>query len=891
MLARRFACCRHSHGVTRQIYRASCISARSSAYNYNRPFSTGLILSSDDRSSYRNVSFWGHIDAGKTTLTERVLYLAKALSPPSGTSSGSKSSSQLPGDVDSGSTVTDFLEAERQRGITIQSAAVGPFKWAPSEPLKGVPVSNISLIDTPGHIDFTIEVERSLRVADGCVVLIDGVEGVESQTENVWQIAQRYNIRSHVVFVNKLDRVGASLAASVGSIVSSGMHVQPTILQLPIYSFDSSSTQEATLIGVIDLTSLPLQAHFYGGRAGEDIESLTLQEAIRQRRVPESLYAEAERGRESLVEVLGSLDEEILNRILDVDESSNDQVPHKLVTTHEVRSAIRRLTIQGEILPVLCGSAHKGVGIQSVLDAVNRYLPSPGEAGDISANQDRNLSGGCVWGNVEGERADQTSRVSISLEDAQLSLLAFKVVWDKQKGPITYVRVYSGTLTRASTLFNTTTQTKERLSKILFAYADRFIESDSLQAGQVGVLLGFRDTRTGDTLVDARVVKTRSSKSSSWASKSTSLRLRRVDVPLPVFSMSLEPLGKSDEGQVREAVEMLIRTDPSLRIDYGDSDDGSAGLGAAGTGQIVLSGMGELHLEIAKDRLENEFHARAVMGNVRVSYRETLKDTANMTAEATSWHTEELDRDVMGKKLKASCEIGIRCGRQDEISDENVGGNIVKIDLASSSASDSTDVSGFDSTQVRLALEAGVIATLSRGPLTHNAMMGMHITIRNLETFGPQVTTLKALTIVASQGVHKAVKARGLAMMEPVMKVRIDCDEQYLGKVSSVLASEQSGIVERVDHEASSVAPDGTNNASSVYLPAEEEGSMKDEHRRKNVACTIYATVPLVKLVNYSSKLRAITKGSGTFEMALQGFTLAGPEREKEILSELGRIS
>lgn len=921
-------------------------------------------------STLRNVSFWGHIDAGKTTLTEKVLYQANALRPPESHPQNKTSSSlqahpghprQLPGDVDTGSTVTDFLDAERQRGITIQSAAVGPFPWRCSVPSTGASSSDevpreahITLVDTPGHIDFTIEVERSLRVADGCVVLIDGVEGVESQTEGVWRIAQRYNVRSHIAFVNKLDRTGASLARSLRSIAAKGLHARPTLLQLPIVSRQegASLTEEATLTGLLDLTSRPFIAHYYGGKAGEDVTSMPLSDAVKQGRASLHLAAEAQRAREHLVETVAGLDEPLLEMVLGIEAAEGEESPNAKIEAEPLRAAIRRLAIQGQILPVLCGSAQKGIGVQPVLDAISQYLPSPAEAGDFDAAAARNKISGCVWGEVDESKGRGSSRtgrqqvgatagsgaeveagaaaqMSISLEDGQLSALAFKVVWDKRRGPMTFVRIYSGTLSRSCALLNTATNSRERMNKILFAYADRLVETDKLEAGQIGVLLGLRDTRTGDTLVDTRGAS-RSSPSAGkapWTLHATSLALRRVDVPPPVFSLSLEPLGKADEGKLLEALDQLIRTDPSLHIDYGDSSgqgsSGGFGSVAASGGQMVLSGMGELHLDIAKDRLLNEFGGRAHIGNVRVSYRETaVRHSEDGEKDTKTKFKHVMERDVMGSVLKAGCQITLRTLTPEEaVSGAAMrwDGNIVDIDVQGTKqglsegmeaeapgadAEHATPADLLDDEAMQRAVHSGLAAALSRGPISGSPLTGLYIRISNIKSYGPQLTPAKALSMMASDALRTALRERGAVIMEPIMNVTVQCDEEHLGKVAGDLTSQQAGTVEQVEHEHDVQAGQDSEDASAhVYTPPPFVEGLDDastavggqalshrEHASGGHKCTIRATVPLVRLVQYSSQLRALTRGSATFEMMFRGFAVVAPERQREILTELGRM-
>ncbi|CAO1620262.1 unnamed protein product [Parajaminaea phylloscopi] len=919
-------------------------------------------------SSIRNISAWGHIDAGKTTLTERLLYHTGGMaSSPERT--GASAGAALPGDVDSGSTVTDFLQQERERGITIQSAAVGPLWWT-----SGVDAGSgdqgstaaITLVDTPGHIDFTIEVERALRVADGCIVVMDSVEGVEAQTEGNWRIGKRYGISSNILFINKLDRVGASVANSIRSFVQRGLHPRPVLLQLPILPSDSSGAEiDGGILGVVDL--LQQQELRFSGRAGETIERSSISDP--------KLREQAKEARHALVETLASLDEPLLEELFSIESPDAGTEPHEHLPTASIKASLRRLTISGQVVPALIGSAAKHIGVQPLLDAVADYLPSPSEAGDVRDQDGKGI--GTVYGTTEsspalgggsssrgGQAAKQKSTapsaattskqgtasvaaegpdpssssaplslntgnsVAVNVEDPALTALAFKVVWDKRRGPMTFVRVYSGCLTRNTTLYNTATKSRERLSRLLLPFGATYTEVEKLAGGQVGVLLGLKDTRTGDTLIDAR------------GKTDTTLRLRRVDVPPPVFSVSVEPHSKSDEESVNEALANLIRTDPSLRIDSGNPNVDSAGgggsaFGAAGTNQTVLSGMGELHLEIAKDRLQNEFGAKARIGSVRVAFRETVD------AEEAVVVDEVLEKDMAGKRVKFGCKVVVRSLGQDETGDAATGDNAVEISLdgdgqlglnasksqaktakrhaeatrgpspsnrsgALSSEGHSGEASSPDATDaesLRRSILAGVTASLSRGPLSSHPLTRVSVQIADVQTFGPEQSPLKAISAITQALVRKAIREAGVRIMEPVMDVRIQTEEAYLGKVVADVTTEQQGDIVEVEHEGAATeggvsGEAGAGRDISVYLPKEtwseettaggQAGPPPGPAPRQKT--TILALIPLSKLVSYSSRLRALTAGTSTYTMQLHGFKSVSDERQKQILSDLGRV-
>ena len=806
----------------------------------------------------RNIGIVAHIDAGKTTLTERLLHLTNSLSLPGLQPAPAQTVHAAPGDVDSGSTVTDFLEEERERGITIQSAAVGPVWWT-SERVKAffqdrkTPAAAITLVDTPGHVDFGIEVERTVRVVDGAVVVLDGVEGVEPQSANVWRQTKRYGVNAHTFFINKLDRAGASVSRSMRSIIEKGLHNRPALLQLPVHAsmLGEPTGDNDPIVGVVDL--LTMEVLRFEGIGGERIAHNPLDASVHT-----DLYATAREAREALVELVSSLDETLLEELLTLEDTENAL---SVLSSDDVRAAIRRLTLRGDIAPVLCGAAARNIGVQPLLDAVALYLPSP---------MDRPPVVGTIYSDTP-----HASMIDISPQHPDTTALAFKVVWDRRRGPVTFVRVYSGTLHAGATLLNTTAHHKERITRLMLPYADQYVDVPALQAGQIGVVLGLRDTRTGDTLVDAR--KGNAKKALPNDALRT-LRLRRVHVPPPVFSVSVEPRSKADEGSVNEALRMLVRTDPSLHVNEGPS---------GGASQTVLSGMGELHLEIAKHRLENEFNVAAHLGHVRVGYRETL-----VTDEQRV--TEFLDQEVGGRRAKVGATLVVRALHEDEKGNARLGGNDVLIDLGSNS-----DMAYDGGLHLSRVLEQGVASALARGPLSGFPLQGLHVKITDVQTLGPEVSTPGAVRMLMVQALRHALgyatraapgemPSGNTALMEPMMHVTISAPDTYAGKLSSDISVEQHGsIVEMVHDLDESHSVDASHE---VYIPRDEEDDTGVQRTDTSNNMTVIAHVPLARMMRYSTRLRALTGGAGTYRMELAGFEVVSLDRQRELLQELGRL-
>lgn len=727
----------------------------------------------------RTLGIIAHIDAGKTTLTERILTLTqRGLEAPT----HAAATYVAPGDVDSGSTVTDFLEEERERGITIQSAAVGPIWWRDMA---------MTLVDTPGHIDFGIEVERAVRVVDGTIVVLDGVEGVEPQSENVWRQAKRYGVDAHLFFVNKLDRPGACLSRSVRSIIDAGLHERPVLLQLPAYAADvgePDASGDRPLVGVVDLLSMQLWR--FRGVAGEHMEAVPLDASM-------PVYERALIARQALIDTLGSLDDDLLEHVVMLDESDVD--------VSLVHAALRRLTLAGHVCPVLCGAAAVNIGVQLLLDAVHRYLPSPVDRPPVR-------------GVLEPD-TPKAQEVDVALSDSTLAALAFKVVWDRRRGPITFVKVYAGTLKAAQSVINTTGRHKERLARLLLPYADEYVDVPALHAGQIGVVLGLRDTRTGDTLVG----------SPAWRT----LRLRRVHVPPPVFSASIEPRSKAEEGAVHDALQMLVRTDPSLHVSQGT--------------QTVLSGMGELHLDIAHHRLTSEFGVQPRLGHVRVGYRETLTESVQATLDEPAF----------------SVHVALSPAASD---------HQVAVDV--SGVPDGGDV------PVPHIVQQGIRAALARGPRSGYPMHGLQgvVSLRAKEDDLPPAASIRLAVL---QTIRKALggKSGPTRLMEPMMHVTIEAPSTHAGALSNDISVEQHGSILDMQLEARQETP-----TYQVYLPPTDEVSHGQDQRM-----TIHAHIPLARMVRYSSRLRALTGGAGSHTMYLHGFDVVSPERERELLTELGR--
>lgn len=676
----------------------------------------------------RNIGIIAHIDAGKTTVTERVLFYTGV--------------SHKIGEVHEGQAIMDWMEQERERGITITSAATTSY-WVPMEQRKGdmTPEERkkieyqINIIDTPGHVDFTVEVERSLRVLDGAVVVFDGVAGVEPQSETVWRQADKYHV-PRICFINKLDRTGASYEKSFKSILE---RLTPNAVkaQIPIGEEENHS-------GVVDL--ITMKAYFFEGEHGEQ---------IKEEDIPDNLKEEAKKERAKLVEKVVETDDTLMEKYFGGQEPSEE----------EFRKALRSAVIANLVVPVFCGSALKNKGVQLVLDAVIYYLPSPTDLPPIEGVNPNN-----------GQEEKREAK-----DEAPFSALAFKVATDPFVGQLTYFRVYSGVLESGSYLYNVNKDEKERIGRILRMHSNSRNEIKEIRAGDIAAAVGLKNTTTGDTLSAAE----------------NPIVLEEITFPEPVVSVRIEPKTKADQEKMGLALRRLAQEDPTFRI-RGDEE----------TGDTIISGMGELHLEILVDRMKREFKVEASIGRPQVAYKETIKAKA----------------EAEGKYIRQSGGRGQYGHVLIRIAPTEPGKGFEFINA----------IKGGDIPAEYIpAVEKGIKEALEKGILAGYPVQDVEVELYD-GSYHEVDSSEAAFKIAGSMAVQEAARRAGLVLLEPIMKVEVTTPEDFLGDVSGDLSSKRARIEQMG-----------------------ERGNAK----------VVDAKVPLSEMFGYATSLRSLTQGRAAFTM------------------------
>jgi elongation factor G len=680
---------------------------------------------------YRNIGIIAHIDAGKTTTTERIMFYTGM--------------THRIGSVDDGTTVTDWMVQERERGITIVSAAVSA-EW------KGY---QVNIIDTPGHIDFTAEVQRSLRVLDGGVVVFDAVQGVEPQSETVWRQADRYGV-PRICFVNKMDRVGASYERTIESIIDR-LGANPIPMQIPI-GFES------TFKGLVDLLSM--KAVVWEDDLGKDPHIIE---------IPEEMKEQAVEARAKMVEKIAELDDELTMKFLEAQEISID----------ELKLALRKGVLATKCAPVFCGSSLKNKGVQVLLDAVVDYLPSPADKPIVTVSEP---------GNPENTFDIATQ------DDAPLSALVFKIVTDPYVGRLAYVRVYSGVLSQGQTVQNTTKKgRKERIGRLIRMHADHREDVDEIRSGDIGAVLGFKESFTGDTLCDTKA-----------------LVLETISFPEPVISIAIEPKSSSDQEKMGEALRKLSEEDPTLHV---NSDIDS--------GQTILRGMGELHLDIIVDRLLREFRVQANVGAPRVAFRESITKTVK---EVNYKYAKQSGGKGQYGHVVFSLEPGER-GSGIVFENKIVGGSIPK--------------------EYINPIEKGVKEAAEGGVLAGYPVVDIKVTLFD-GSFHEVDSSEMAFKMAAILGFKEGVQKAHPILLEPMMKVEVVGPEEYLGDIMGQINSRR-GLIQGME-----VRP---GNAQAVK-----------------------AMVPLAEMFGYATQLRSATQGRGVFNMEFDHYAPVSQSVAEEIL-------
>jgi elongation factor G len=681
----------------------------------------------------RNIGIMAHIDAGKTTTTERILYYTGR--------------TYKIGEVHEGAATMDWMVQEQERGITITSAAT-TCSWNDYQ---------INIIDTPGHVDFTVEVERSLRVLDGAVAVFDGVAGVEPQTETVWKQADKYRV-PRMCFVNKMDRLGADFFAALDSI-KDRLGANIAVIQLPIGA-------EGHYKGVIDLVTM--QALVWLD------EELGAKWEVRE--IPDDLKAQADEYRQELIDVLSSFDETILEKYVGEEE----------ITVDDMQRALRAGTLGNEIVPVLNGTAFKNKGVQPLLDAIVAYLPSPTDLPPVT--------GLTVKGNEEVERKPS--------DDEPFAALAFKIMSDPHVGKLTYFRVYSGALEKGSHVVNTTTSSKERVGRILQMHANHREDVDAVMTGDIAAGIGLKNTRTGDTLT----------------SPGAEITLEQLEFPEPVIHVAVEPKTKVDQEKMSKALQSLSEEDPTFQVRT-DED----------TGQTVISGMGELHLEVIIDRMLREFRVDATVGKPQVAYRETITQTVE---KITYTHKKQTGGSGQFAEVTVKMEP-TGPGGGYEFVDKITGGRVPKEYIPAVDAG------------IQQSLDAGVLAGYPTVDIRVTLMDGKYHDVDSSEM---------AFKIAGSMVFKEAARKAKPVILEPIMSVEVVTPEDYMGDVIGDLNSRRGRV-----------------------------GGMEQRGNSQ----VVNAQVPLSEMFGYATDLRSRTQGRATYTMQFNSYQQTPATVQEEIVARV----
>ncbi len=679
----------------------------------------------------RNIGIMAHIDAGKTTITERILYYT--------------GKNYKIGEVHEGAATMDWMVQEQERGITITSAAT-TCKWNNTW---------INIIDTPGHVDFTVEVERSLRVLDGAIAVFDGVAGVEPQTETVWRQADKYSV-PRMCFINKMDRVGVSFDRTI-AMMKDRLAAVPAILQLPIGAEDN-------FVGVIDLLNMK-ELRWEEGLG----EKWTIEE------IPDDMRGAAEEARHALIDILSEFDDNVMEKYVAEEE----------ITADDLRKAIRHGTIEGKIVPVLCGSAFHNKAIQPLLDAIVDFLPSP-----LDIEAAHGVS-------PKGEPQERTAS-----DQEPFSALAFKIMSDPYVGKLTYLRVYSGTLTKGATVVNSTKGKKERIGRILQMHANHREDKDAAFSGDIIAVVGLRNTMTGDTLCDI----------------AHPIILESLEFPEPVMHVAVEPKTKADQDKLSKALGALSEEDPTFRV-HSDEE----------TAQTIISGMGELHLEVLVDRMLREFSVDANVGKPQVAYRETIRKTAT---------------NVEGKYVRQTGGRGQYGHVVIDLEPTGPAGGYQFVDKISGGVIPKEYIS---------AVDAGIQDALTTGVLAGYPMVDMRVILTDGSYHEVDSSEL-AFKIAGSMALKSAVRKADPVLLEPVMEVEVVTSDEYLGEVLGDLSSRRGRV-------------EGMNQRGQNQV--------------------VRAQVPLANMFGYTTDLRSKTQGRASYTMQFSAYNEVPDSIAKEIIARV----